>query len=114
MPGAESAGAQSLQHGHDRGGLGAGSGVFDVGNPITLAPGKTRLFALFFECCRGRPKYRGFHAIECIDAYDSVETPLDSAGDYRHDAAPGANVEYGGLRSEAVFGDVCRTFDRHF
>src|SRR5690349_9408185 len=54
---------------------------------------------------------RRFGVFECVDAHDSVETIVDSAGDYRHDTALRADVKLRSLCSETVARDERRVLD---
>jgi hypothetical protein len=86
-------------------GLSANFDEFDIGNPVPLAPGKTRLFVLLIKRRGGAPKKRRLEALERVDTDDSIESIPDSAGDHRHNATPGADVKFGGLGSEGVPGN---------
>jgi len=85
-----------------------------MGNPVSFASRKPRLFALAFECCRCAPEQRRFNPLERVDADHSIETAFYSARDERNGAAPGADAELGGLGSERVRGHERRFFDDHF
>jgi hypothetical protein len=84
----------------------------DIGNPIALAPAQAGLFTLALEGCRRASKQRRFYILKCVHADDGVEAAVDSAGDHRHHATPGAHVKLGSLGAERVF-DARAILDDH-
>ncbi len=75
----------------------------DIGNPVALAPAQSGLVTLVLEGCRRASKQRRFYILKCVHADDGVEAAVDSAGDHRHHATPGAHVKLGSLGAERVF-----------
>jgi hypothetical protein len=75
----------------------------DIRNPVALAPAQAGLFILALEGCRRASKQRRFYILKCVHADDGVEAAVDSAGDHRHHATPGAHVKLGSLGAERVF-----------
>ena len=75
----------------------------DIGNPIALAPAQAGLFTLALEGCRRASKQRRLYILKCVHADDGVEVAVDSAGDHRHHATPGAHVKLCSLGAERVF-----------
>src|ERR1700674_3829240 len=69
----------------------------DIRNPVALAPAQAGLFILALEGCRRASKQRRFYILKCVHADDGVEAAVDSAGDHRHHATPGAHVKLGSL-----------------
>jgi len=80
----------------------AGGFKLDIGNPVALAPAQAGLFILALEGCRRASEQRRFYILKCVDADDGVEAAVDSAGDHRHHATPGAHVKLGSLGAERV------------
>jgi len=74
-----------------------------IRNPVALAPAQAGLFILALEGCRRASEQRRFYILKCVDADDGVEAAVDSAGDHRHHATPGAHVKLGSLGAERVF-----------
>lgn len=87
--------------------------VLHIGNPVPLTPGQSISFAFTVERRRAPAQQRGLHVLKRVDADDRVEAPLDKAGDDRHDAATGADVEVRRLCAEHVLAHARRVLDAY-
>src|SRR3989442_9143868 len=93
--------------------LSAGVREVNIGNPVALAPVEALFFALALEGGRRSRQQRSIHTLEGVHVDDRVEAAIDAAGDERHHAAIGADVELRRLRAEGVARGTRRFLDRN-
>ncbi len=65
------------------------------------------------ECGRSKLEARAVHAVERVHADNRIGVAVDLAGDDRHDAASGADVELGRPHSEDIARDIGWIGDRN-
>ena len=74
----------------------------NVWHPVARTPCQAGLVVLSIEGCRCARKQRLVDVLEGIDTDYGIETAGKAAGNDWDDATPGADVELGRLRPEAV------------
>jgi hypothetical protein len=77
---------------------------FNIRDPVSFAPGKACTLVFSVKGRRRLPEQGRAYAFKCVDANHRVGMAVNLAGDDRHDATPGADMELGGVRAKAVPG----------
>src|SRR5258708_7327497 len=82
---------------------------FDLGDPVALAARQAIVRAFAIETRRRAAQQRLIDTLKSVDADHRIEMAVDAAGDHRHDAAAGADVEIRASRAEGI-----RRYERWF